>query len=109
MSNLPDGGIYAHYEVLPLHEASQVALPVINDLEKNDEEFFISFDIFYDSFLYGNFNGWNKATQILTKNVNTNGDSRLKRLERGMPSLKTVSLVALLDSNASGVMHAFQR
>ena len=59
MSALSDGGLFANYFVLPLYD-NQVELPLTKQSEK-DDIIFVSLDAFSDSFLLGNFNGWNKA------------------------------------------------
>jgi len=97
MSTLPNGGIFGDIDVFPLHDISEVALPLSQTLEENDTVF-TSYDIFSDSFLYGNFNGWNRATKVILENIERN-DSRIKKLEIGMPQLNTVSFVIMLDAN----------
>ena len=106
MSALPDGGILSDYYTFPLHNNAQVQLPLV---EKTEEDIvFTSFDIFDDSFLYGNYIGWNKALEVLVENVE-NKDSTIKNLEERIPEMNIVSLNIQLDSGNEDIRKSFRR
>ena len=94
MSALSDGGLFANYFVLPLYD-NQVELPLTKQSEK-DDIIFVSLDAFSDSFLLGNFNGWNKAAEIVLKSSHIKS-SVLKNLEDKMAEMSTANLVVQLN------------